>query len=42
MNTHADNTQKYKSQSVANAVTPKQNDSESTFQFVDNESDQNK
>jgi hypothetical protein len=36
MNTHADKRQESKSQSVANAVSQKQNDSKSTFQFVDN------
>jgi hypothetical protein len=36
MNTHIDQTQENKSQSVANAVSPKQNRKESTFQFVDN------
>ena len=36
MNTHADKSQENKSQSVANAISQKQNGSESTFQFVDN------
>jgi hypothetical protein len=36
MNTHADKTQKNKSQSVANAVSQKQSGGESTFQFEDN------
>ncbi len=36
MNTHADKTQGNKSHSVANTVSQKQNNSESTFQFVDN------
>lgn len=36
MHTHADKTQKNKSHLVANAVTQKQRDGESTFQFVDN------
>jgi len=36
MNTHSDKTQENKSQSVANAVAQKQNNGESTFQFVDN------
>ncbi len=36
MNTHADKTQENKSQSVANAVSRKQNNGVSTFQFVDN------
>jgi hypothetical protein len=36
MNTHADKTQENKSQSVANAVTQRQQDNASTFQFVDN------
>lgn len=36
MNTHADKTQKNKSQEVASAVSQKQSSSESTFQLVDN------
>ena len=36
MNTHADKTQKNKSQSVANETSQKQSGGESTFQFVDN------
>ena len=36
MNTYADKTQKEKSQSVANSVSQKKNNSESAFSFVDN------
>lgn len=36
MNTHADKTPENKSQSVANTLSKKQIDSESTFQFIDN------
>lgn len=36
MNTHADKTQENKSQSVANTVSQKQGNGDSTFQFVDN------
>ncbi|MEP3386628.1 MAG: hypothetical protein ABJO02_00485 [Reichenbachiella sp.] len=36
MNTHADKTQKNKSQSVANAVSQKKSNAGSTFQYVDN------
>jgi hypothetical protein len=36
MNTHADQTQENKSQSVANEISQKQSGGESTFQFVDN------
>jgi len=36
MNTHVDKSQEHKNQSMTNAVSQKQNNSESTFQFVDN------
>lgn len=36
MNTHADQTQENKTQSVASAITQKQGSNEFTFQFVDN------
>lgn len=36
MSTHADQTQKNKSQSVANTVSPKQNSDKSTLHFADN------
>jgi len=38
MNTHADKTQKNKSQSVANSVAQKKSNSKSTFQLEDNRS----